>query len=490
MKNSILPDVSIISPTLTTLLLQLFVVIGFCEFLSLLGNFTKQPRVIFEIIAGILLGPSGLGKIPSFESTIFPFSSLGIIGVVANLGLNFYLFIVGLEVDLSVLQNNFVPTTLISLSCIAVPFGLGVAVSKVLYEELENPEVVSFSSYFIFVGTSFSITAFPVLARIIKESCLLLTPAGMIALNAAAINDAVAWVLLVIAISFAKATSTFGAAWLVLSMLAYALFLFSIVRWIFYRLVAYVEQPPFTEKQMIHLFSTTIVLTLFSAWFTSILGMDAIIGSFAFGVIVPRKSKLYSFCLHNIENFAATFFLPIYFVYSGLRTDFSVLQAYPDLLIIILVIVVATFGKVIGAGIPSLLCGFSFRQSCVIAILMNTRGLIELIVLNIGVEAGILSTRSFSILVIMCLFTTFISYPLVRLIYYDEIRQAKLSRSRFRMEDHNHLNLEATVVVETPREDNYEHEVMNEDTKTPLSESETKVFSTPDSIMVRGNESV
>lgn len=236
--------------------------------------------------------------------------------------------------------------------------------------------------------------------------------------------DALAWILLVIAIALANAKNSGSAGWVLFAICIYAVFLFTAGRYIVESVVQYVESKyPESNQQIANTLMSFLIICMYaSAWVTSMFGIEAIIGSFMFGLIVPRSSRIFHVCTERLEVFVHVIMLPLYFAQSGLSTDFTVLQSYPDLPLLIAVIAVATLGKVLGAGIPSFLLGIPLRESAVIAVLMNTRGLVELIVLNIGLNQGVLNQRVFSIMVIMCLFTTFITCPIVHLIYPIELR--------------------------------------------------------------------
>lgn len=294
---------------------------------------------------------------------------------------------------------------------------LGIAISRVMFNVLQGDDPkydhVKFSSFFVFIGTAMSITAFPVLARMLKEGGLIYTPAGAMTMGAAALNDAIAWCLLTLAISLANAGDLSTAGYIFLIIAAMALFLFLIVAPLYARLVAWVEsrQSPVMNS---NLFAFTLIILFLCAWTTDLIGLDAIFGAFLFGLIIPRGSRLFHECNERTEELVVTFTLPIYFALSGLKTDVTTINTSSEGLIVILVVAMATLGKYLGAGGAALLCGMSWRESAVVAALMNTRGLVELIVLNLGISSGILNTRTFSVMVIMCLATTFSASPIVR----------------------------------------------------------------------------
>jgi len=324
-----------------------------------------------------------------------------------------------MELDPKLLISQGHRAAAISLFGIAIPFALGVAISRTLFDTLQGDDPkfknVNFTAFFVFIGTAMSITAFPVLARFLKESGLIYTKCGAIVMGAAAIDDAVAWCLLILAIAIANAGNLRTAAWAFLSTLALALGLVFLIRPVFWIFVKYIESFNSHDFENF-LFAFTICLVYVCAFITSILGVHYIFGGFMFGLIIPRDSRLFKVCNDRIEELVLAIFLPLYFTLSGLQTDISQIKTTNQGLMILLVITIASAGKFIGAGLPAYYFGMK-RGSAVIAILMNTRGLVELIVLNLGLSAGILNTKTFSVMVIMCLFTTFITCPLVEIIY-------------------------------------------------------------------------
>lgn len=424
-QGGVLSGVPVMHEALSRFFVQATIILAICRVLSLIGSYLGQPRVIFEIIGGILLGPSAIGRDEKYLEDIFPKASLSYLSIVANIGLTFYLFLVGLELDPKLLATHARKAGGIAVIGMAVPFALGVGVSRVMFDVLQGNDPaykdVSFVSFFVFIGTAMSITAFPVLARILKEGGLIYTKAGAMTMGAAALNDAIAWCLLTLAISIANAGNLAVAGYVFLTVAAFALGLIVIIRPIFEYVVEYVEKMH-NPTMNNNLFAFTICIMFMCAWTTALLGVHAIFGAFLFGLIVPRGSHLFKECNERIEEFVVTVTLPLYFALSGLKTDVTTIHTAAEGEITILVCVVATFGKFIGAGGTAYLAGMTPRESSVVAVLMNTRGLIELIVLNLGMESGILSTRTFSVMVVMCLVTTFLTCPLVEFIYPKSMR--------------------------------------------------------------------
>ena len=393
-------------------LVQVVIILSICRVLGLLGSYLKLPKVIFEIVGGILLGPSAIGRNKAYLNAIFPASSLPLLGVVANLGLVLYLFIVGMELDPKLIMTHYRKAGGVAFMGMAVPFALGIAVSKIMFDTLQGSDPVyknvSFTSFYVFIGTAMSITAFPVLARILKEGALIYTKPGAMAMGAAALNDAAAWCLLILAISIANAGNMSIAGLVFLSVVAFGAGLIFLVRPLFWRLVTYVEAQHSVALNN-SLFCLTLIFVFLSSYTTAILGVHSIFGAFLFGLIMPRDSHLFTECNDKIEELILTLTLPLYFALSGLQTDVTQINTPAQGAMVVLVCFVATAGKYVGAGGAAYFSGSSIRESWVIAFLMNTRGLVELIVLNLGVTAGVLNVKTFSVMVIMCLFTTFIT---------------------------------------------------------------------------------
>jgi len=323
----ILQHVDPLSETLSLFFVQATIIIGITRILALLGVYLKQPRVIFEVIGGILLGPSAIGKNAYYLNRIFASSQLGYLSLVANIGLTLYLFIVGLELDPELLVTHGKKAAAIALVGMAVPFALGVAISSVLYDHLVPNKNTNIVGFFVFIGTAMSITAFPVLARILKETGLIYSRPGAMTMGAAALNDAVAWCLLILAISIANAGDMDVAGYVFLSVLAVALGLFFLIRPIFVWLVTTVERWAVEARRngddskasamRGNLFAFTLVLVFMCAWTTNLLGVHAIFGSFLFGLIVPRDTRLFHDCNEHIEEFVMAIMLPLYFAISG-----------------------------------------------------------------------------------------------------------------------------------------------------------------------------
>ena len=428
-EGGILSGVGPLEDVLALFFVQAVIIMGICRGLSIFGGYLRQPTVIFEIIGGIILGPSAIGRNEHYIQTIFPTKSLVYLQLVANIGLVLYLFLVGLELDPKLLITHGKSAGMIAVIGMAIPFALGIAVSGLMIDVLQADQDTNYVSFFVFIGTAMSITAFPVLARILKEGGLIYTRPGALVMGAAAINDAIAWCLLTLAISLGNAGNILVAGYNFLCIVAFAAGLFTIVRVILEKIVTYVEafNTPLMDA---NLFAFILICVFLSAWTTQVLGVHYIFGAFLFGLIVPRESKIFHECVERMEKFILIFTLPLYFAISGLKTDITTIKTNEEAGMAILVIVIATFTKFIGCGFTAFFISkLALRESCAIAVLMNTRGLIELIVLNLGLSAGILNTRTFSVMVIMCLVTTFMTNPLVEFILPVSMRSAYLTEA-------------------------------------------------------------
>ncbi|RKP08247.1 Sodium/hydrogen exchanger family-domain-containing protein, partial [Thamnocephalis sphaerospora] len=398
-------------------LVQAAVIIIICRLLQYPLSYLRQPRVIAEVIGGILLGPTALGRIPSFSDNLFPKESLPFINLVANFGLVFFLFLVGLELDPAMLIKSARRTLGISLAGMALPFGAGVGVSYALYWQLdESYHTKGFGGFLLFCGIAMSITAFPVLARILSELSLLKTHVGSITISAAAVDDAVSWCLLALVIAIINAGAPINTVYILLVGIGYVLFLILVVRPLFVRyFLKRFYNPEIGPSQLV---VTAVTLMVFvSAFFTDALGIHAIFGGFVIGVIMPHEGGFAVKLTEKIEDMITIIFLPLYFALSGLNTEIGLLNDGKAWGMVVLVIVVAIGGKVIGCTSVAKLSGMTWREAATVGFLMNCKGLVELIVLNLGLQAGVIDRKVFAILVLMALVTTFITTPIVMALY-------------------------------------------------------------------------
>ena len=372
----------------------------------------SQPRVMGEVVAGIALGPTIFGWLaPGLQATIFPTDILPAFGIAANLGLVFYLFLVGLELDPKQLKGRMSQAAAISNTSVALPMMLGIAVALPLYE-LVGPDK-KFVAFALFMGVAMSITAFPVLARILVERRMLKRPVGALTLACAAIDDVTAWFLIALATAVATQGGTSDVVKTILYAIAFTLFMLIVVRRLLARVsTAFDEAGRVPGGWIVAIFAGILL----SAFATEEIGIAVIFGAFMMGMVMPRNAGLTEDVTHRIEDFVVILLLPMFFAYTGLRTNIGLLDRPVLWGITLLLIAVAVIGKFFGAMIAARLTGFGWKPAAVIGTLMNTRGLTELIVLNLALEKGVISDALFAMLVIMALVTTFMAGPLLKLI--------------------------------------------------------------------------
>lgn len=395
------------------LLLQIISILVAVRIFSWLFKYLGQPGVIGEIVAGIVLGPSVLGHFfPETFGFLFSDSSLESLNILSQIGLILFMFIIGMELDLSILRKKGSQTLVISHASIIVPFFLGTVLAWQVYPEFGAGHT-TFVPFALFIGISVSITAFPVLARIIQERNLGKTPMGMLAIASAANNDITAWCLLAAIIAIAKAGSVASAGFTLLCVIVYVLFMFGLVRPFMRKLGEIYNSQEIISKPLVAFIFLVLIL---SSYITEVLGVHALFGAFVAGVIMPSNLSFRRIMTEKVEDVALVLFLPLFFVFTGLRTEIGALNTPHLWGVCALFVAVSIVGKLAGAAFSARFVGESWRDSLSIGVLMNTRGLMELIVLNIGYEMGILPASIYVIFVIMALFTTFMATPTLMLI--------------------------------------------------------------------------
>lgn len=395
------------------LILQLIIVLSItCLFGYLCGKIS-QPSVIGQIIAGIALGPSLMGILfPDFFAFLFTPDSLKALKFFSDLGLILYMFIVGLELDIELLKHKARQAVFISNGGIIVPFILGIILSLFLYKTYAPPHI-SMISFALFIGISLSITAFPVLARIIQERGITKTHVGTMALVSAAADDVTAWCLLVAVIAIASSGNIYTFFLTIAFSIVYIFIMFVIVR----PFMKKISEKYLTNQKMHKTFVSIIFLVLLiSSYMTHIIGIHTLFGAFIAGVIMPHNLDFKKNFVEKIEDVSLVLLLPLFFVFSGLRTQISLLNNINEWLVLGAVVLVAIIGKFGGCVVAARLAGEDWKDTLSIGALMNTRGLMELIILNIGYDLGILSQEVFSIFVLMALITTFLTNPALDLI--------------------------------------------------------------------------
>ncbi|BBN15425.1 K+:H+ antiporter [Marchantia polymorpha subsp. ruderalis] len=398
--------------SLLLLMTQIIVIICFSRIIATLFKPLRQPRVVAEIIGGILLGPTAVGRIPGFSDTIFPASSLNILETVAEFGLMFFLFLVGLELDLRVLRKSGTSAMYVAAAGIGLPFILGVGVSILVFKSMNLDEHSSFGPFVLFMGVSLSITAFPVLARILAERKILNTQIGQVAVSAAAMNDVVAWALLALAVAVTNSgSSPLVIVWVLLSGLVYLLVMFGLVRPLVYALANY--KDPIPEVVI----AITFLLMIISSYATDAMGIHVIFGAFIMGLVIPKDGPFAGLLIEKVEDFVSILLLPLYFTSSGLKTDLDSIASLKAVGILVLVTLTAILGKVGGTVLVTRFQGMDMRSSLSLGVLMSTKGLVELIVLNIGLSKGVINNELFATLVVMALITTAMTTPTLMWLY-------------------------------------------------------------------------
>lgn len=368
----------------------------------------KQPSVIGEMIAGIVLGPSLVGMyFPEFSAFLFPKESLGNLQFLSQIGLILFMYIVGMELDLSVLRKKAHDAVVISHASIIIPFALGVGLSYFIYREFA-PEGIQFTSFALFIAIAMSITAFPVLARIVQERNLQKTKLGTVVITCAAADDITAWCILAAVIAIVKAGSFASSIYVILMAIAYVFLMIKIVRPFLKRIGDLQAGKNTINKPMVAIFFLTLIL---SAYTTEVIGIHALFGAFMAGAIMPENTKFRTMFIEKVEDVALVLLLPLFFVFTGLRTQIGLLNDGHLWITAGFIILIAVVGKFAGSALTAKFLGISWKESLTIGALMNTRGLMELIVLNIGYDLGVLSPEIFAMMVIMALFTTFMTGP-------------------------------------------------------------------------------
>ncbi|KAF7975633.1 hypothetical protein HWV62_9073 [Athelia sp. TMB] len=380
----------------------------------------RQPRVIAEVIGGVFLGPSILGRIPGFTARIFPDAAVPMLTLTSTIGLILFLFLVGMEIDVRVVRRNFKASLAISVAGLTVPLGLGAALGVGLYRQFINPEV-NFGYFVLFCAVAVGITAFPVLCRILTELKLLDTTVGVVVLSAGVGNDIVGWILLALTVALVNAGNGIDALYVLLTSVGYVLFLIYPVR-LSFRYLAKRTGSLETGQPTHFMMTLTLLIVFISAFFTDIIGVHPIFGGFLAGLIIPHDNGYAIAVVEKLEDLVSIIFLPLYFTLSGLRTNLGLLDNGITWGYVVLICAVSFFSKFISCFTAAKAFGFNLRESGAVGALMSCKGLVELIVLNVGLQAGILDTRTFSMFVIHAIILTFMTTPLTLLLYPKRYR--------------------------------------------------------------------
>ena len=406
------------------LFLQLTVILATCRIVTILGRrYLGQTDVVCEMIAGVMLGPSLLGLIaPDFQQWLFPKlpiitavglkipnPSMSILYAISQIGLAIYMFLIGLEFNTKLLKHHIKSASLLSAAGIITPFILGAIASFWFYHngDFFQPKVTSWSAA-LYLGASMTITAFPMLARILYERGLAQTRFGTLALGAASVDDAVAWCLLAIVLASVK-NSLSIAILAIGGGICYVLFAIFLGQPLLRAFTRMTKRDAGVNKQTLTLM---LIILMFCAWFTDVTGIYAIFGAFVLGAVTPRGEFAQQIRQYT-EFLTTSFLLPIFFVFSGLNTQIGLVNTPTLWGITLLIIAIAILGKGITCMLAAKLAGENWRESATIGALMNARGLMELIILNIGLEQGIITPTLFTIMVIMAVITTLMASPLI-----------------------------------------------------------------------------
>ena len=388
------------------LLLQLVVVVTVARAVGGASRFLGQPRVIGEIVAGLLLGPSFLGWLfPTLTERLFPVDSLALLNAFSQFGLILFMFVVGLRLDTSHLRASRRVVVLTSATSIVLPFvlGIGLAIAVRTQFGVHGRALWPFA---LFVGLSLSITAFPVLVRIVSEHGLAGTRLGTIAIACAAFDDVTAWIVLALVTAIARAdTASAGAS--LLGVIVYAAVMLAVARPLIHRWTARIADA---EGRMVVL----VIAALASAAATDRLGVHPLFGAFFLGVLAPRDQEVERLLTARVEPLVAMLLLPLFFAFTGLRTNVHLLLSPWLVGETLVILAIAVAGKAASPFIASRRLGLSTREAAALGVLMNTRGLVELVVLNIGVDIGLLPPMLFTMLTLMALVTTAMTSPLLR----------------------------------------------------------------------------
>jgi Kef-type K+ transport system membrane component KefB len=398
--------------SLPRLLLQWMTIVVLARLLGGVFVRLRQPAVIGEIVAGILLGPSLLGAVaPGVSAFLFAPSSIGVLKILAEIGVLLFLFVVGLELDVESLRNRVHSAIVVSHASIVVPYFLGVVLALALYRDLAPPGV-RFAPFALFLGIAMSITAFPVLARILEERGLARTPLWTTAITCAAVDDATAWSLLAVVVAATGATGARSAVVTVLLAVGFVAVMIKVIGPVVRRALAAAAERSEPGKTVV---AAILVFAVASALATELIGIHALFGAFLAGVVMPRAPRFRTYLAERLGGFSSVFLLPLFFAFTGLRTQIGLLDDAKSWILCAAIILVATVGKLGGGMLAARWTRMSWLDAFSLGALMNTRGLMELIALNLGYELGILSSRIFAMMVLMALVTTFATGPLLSL---------------------------------------------------------------------------
>jgi Kef-type K+ transport system membrane component KefB len=403
---------------LAVLIIQLIVVVLTARVFGYWATRLGQPPVIGEIIAGLALGPSLLGWAwPAAARFVFPVSSLGTLQLFSQVGVILFMFVAGLELDTRHLRHRAHTAVAVSHVSIVLPFLLGVSLALVMYSSYA-PAGVPFHAFALFMGIAMSITAFPVLARILSDQNLMATPLGSTAITCAAVDDVTAWTLLAMVVAIATQGAALGVlATITVWAIAFVLLMLYVVRpWLASLFDRPAGETPVTRERV----ALVLAVVFGAALFTEALGVHALFGAFVAGVCMPAMPEVRDQLRERLESFATVFLLPVFFAFTGLRTELGLLTDINGWIMCAVIILIATVGKLGGSMLAARFTGMDWNGAFMLGALMNTRGLMELVALNVGYELGVLSPRLFTMMVVMALVTTAMTGPLLQLARHRE----------------------------------------------------------------------
>jgi len=400
---------------LAILLAQIITIIVVARFCGWVFRKIGQPSVIGEIIAGIVLGPSLLGfYFPEYSIVLFPPQSLGNLQFLSQIGLILFMFVIGMELDLKVLKNRAKEAVVISHASIVIPFALGIGLAYFVYFKFA-PADIAFLPFALFMGIAMSITAFPVLARIVQERGIHKTKLGAIVITCAAADDITAWCILAAVIAIVKAGTVVSSLYVIGLAMLYVLTMIFVVKPFLKKIGELYGTKDALNKPIVAIFFLTLII---SAYTTEIIGIHALFGAFMTGVIMPDITKFRNLFIEKVEDVSVILLLPLFFVYTGLRTEIGLINDPFLWRVTGWIILVAVIGKFFGSALAAKFVGQNWRDSLTIGALMNTRGLMELVVLNIGLDLKVLSPEVFTMMVIMALVTTSMTGPALNFINF------------------------------------------------------------------------
>jgi len=402
-------------PDLGLLILQVAVVVTAARATGWLFRLIGQPQVMGEMVAGILLGPSLLGAVaPSAASALFPAESLGGLFAISQLGLLVFMFLVGVELNPRLLRGKTHTAVVTSHASIVIPFTMGVCLALYLYPRLSD-RGVGFTGFELLMGAAMSVTAFPVLARILTERDLLRTRVGTVAIACAAVDDVTAWCILAAVVAVVRTGSGAQPLWITLggSVLFVGAMLLVVRRALRWLPAAFDRHGGMTQAML----AVVLVVALAAAWTTERIGVHALFGAFMAGAVLPKDDRLVHAITEKLHAFTVVLLLPLFFAFTGLRTRIGLVEGLEMWGYAALILLVAVAGKWGGSALAARGTGMTWREGAAVGLLMNTRGLMELVILNVGLDIGVISPALFAMMVMMALATTFMTSPLLAWIY-------------------------------------------------------------------------